>query len=180
MKMNIHGKNKFEVKPGLRDYIEEKIEAFVKLFNNTDGLSVNVVCKEYGDDKVVEITIPTKHLILRAEASTEDMFNSVDTCVTKLEQQLLRHRKKINSIIRARDGVAAYFSEQFERRDAEESEKEVVRKKEVDLEVMSVDEAMLQLELLEHDFYMFINEEDHKVTLIYLRDDGNYGTMRVK
>ena len=75
MKMNIHGKNKFEVKPGLRDYIEEKIEAFVKLFNNTDGLSVNVVCKEYGDDKVVEITIPTKHLILRAEASTEDMFN---------------------------------------------------------------------------------------------------------
>ena len=85
-----------------------------------------------------------------------------------------------SAIIRARDGVGAYFSEQFEKRDAEEIEKEVVRNKEIDLEVMSVDEAMLQLELLEHDFYMFINEEDHKVTLIYLREDGNYGTMRVK
>ena len=94
MKMNIHGKNKFEVKPGLREYIEEKVESFVKLFNSTDGLSVNVVCKEYGDKKVVEITIPTKHLILRAEASTEDMFNSVDTCINKLEKQLLKHRKK--------------------------------------------------------------------------------------
>ncbi len=180
MKMNIHGKNKFEVKPGLRNYIEEKIEAFIKLFNNADGLSVNVVCKEYGDDKVVEITIPTKHLILRAEASTEDMFDSVDKCVNKLEQQLLKHRKKINSIIRARDGVSAYFSEQFESVEAKESEAEVVRKKEVELDVMTVEEAMVQLELLEHDFYMFINEEDHKVTLIYLREDGNYGTMKVK
>ncbi len=180
MKMNIHGKNKFEVKPGLRKYIEEKIEVFVKLFNNTDGLSVNVVCKEYGDNKEVEITIPTKHLILRAEATTDDMFNSVDSCISKLEQQLLKHRKKINSIIRSREGVSAYFSEQFEKRDAEETDGEVVRQKEIDLQVMSVDEAMLQLELLEHDFYMFINEEDHKVTLIYLREDGNYGTMRVK
>ena len=179
MKMNIHGKNKFEVKPGLREYIEEKVQSFVKLFNNTDGLSVNVVCKEYGDNKVVEITIPTKHLILRAEASTEDMFNSVDTCINKLEKQLLKHRKKINSIIRARDGVSGYFSEQFEKLEATE-EGEVVRNKEVSLDVMNVEEAKLQLDLLEHDFYMFINSEDHKVTLIYLREDGNYGVMKVK
>ena len=180
MKMNIHGKNKFEVKPGLREYIEEKISSFVKLFASADGLAVNVVCKEYGLNKVVEITIPTKHLILRAEASTEDMFLSVDTCISKLEQQLLKHRKKINSIIRARDGVSSYFSEQFEKLDTLEEEKEVVRNKEVNLEVMNVEEAMLQLELLEHDFYMFINSEDHKVTLIYLREDGNYGLMKVK
>ena len=141
MKMNIHGKNKFEVKPGLREYIEEKVESFVKLFSNTDGLSVNVVCKEYGDDKVVEITIPTKHLILRAEASTEDMFNSVDTCINKLEKQLLKHRKKINSMIRARDGIAGYFREQFENIEAEEDEREIVRNKEVFLEVMSIEEA---------------------------------------
>jgi putative sigma-54 modulation protein len=180
MKMNIHGKNKFEVKPGLREYIEEKVQSFVKLFNNTDGLSVNVVCKEYGDKKVVEITIPTKHLILRAEASTEDMFNSVDTCINKLEKQLLKHRKKINSMIRARDGIAGYFSEQFENIEAEEDEREVVRNKEVFLEVMSIEEAKLQLDLLAHDFYMFINSEDHKVTLIYLRGDGNYGVMKVR
>ena len=180
MKMNIHGKNKFEVKPGLREYIEEKVESFVKLFSNTDGLSVNVVCKEYGDDKVVEITIPTKHLILRAEASTEDMFNSVDICINKLEKQLLKHRKKINSIIRAREGVSGYFSEQFEMLESLEEEKEVVRNKEIELDVMNVEEAKVQLELLEHDFYMFINSEDHKVTLIYLREDGNYGLMKVK
>ena len=58
--------------------------------------------------------------------------------------------------------------------------KKIVKTKEVDLEVMSVDEAMLQAELLGHDFYMFINQDDHKVSIIYLRDDGDYGIMRAK
>ncbi|MBQ3001234.1 MAG: ribosome-associated translation inhibitor RaiA [Bacilli bacterium] len=180
MRINVHGKNKFEVKPGLREYINEKVGELEKMFSAHQDVSANVVCKEYGTDKVIEITIPTKHLILRAETMSNDMFQSVDLAVDKIEKQLLKHKKKINSIIRNREGVANYFSNMVnEAADVEETKK-VVKSKEVDLEVMSVDEAMLQAELLGHDFYMFINQDDHKVSIIYLRDDGDYGIMRAK
>ncbi len=180
MKVKIHGKNKFEVKPKLRSYIESQVGGIAGMLRNTDDIMANVVCKEYGDNKVVEITIPTKYLILRAETSANDMFLATDLAVAKIEKQLLKHKKKINSLMRGRDGVAEYFSQKVEEMDTVEEDGHLVKQKEVDLEIMSVDEAMLQLDLLGHDFYMFINQDDHKVTIIYLREDGDYATMRVK
>ena len=97
MRINVHGKHKFEVKPGLREYINEKVGELEKMFSAHQDVSANVVCKEYGTDKVIEITIPTKHLILRAETMSNDMFQSVDLAVDKIEKQLLTHKKKINS-----------------------------------------------------------------------------------
>ncbi len=180
MRINVHGKNKFEVKPGLRSYIEDRVGSLAHMFSAHQDVTANVVCKEYGNNKVVEVTIPTKHLILRAETSSEDMFQSVDLAVEKIEQQLLRHKKKINSIIRGREGVANYFSAQIENMKDEDEKHKIVKTKEVDLEVMDPEEAMLQAELLGHDFYMFINSVDHKVSIVYLRDDGDYGIMRAK
>ena len=82
----------------------------------------------------------------------------------------------INSFIKKRDGIGNYFS------DVENAEiydeKKIVKEKKIDLTVMTVEEAIIQLELLGHDFYMFINEEDHKPTTIYLRNDGNYAVIR--
>ena len=176
MNINIHGKNKFVVKPSLREYIEKQVEPIGKMFRLAENVSANVVCKEYGDTKAVEVTIPTKYLIMRAESQADDMFKAVDLAMEKLEKQLNKHKKKINSIIRNREGVAEYFAGEAE----EEEEKKVVKEKVVDLPVLSVDEAILQLELLDHDFYMFINEEDHKPTTIYLRNDGNYAVIRSK
>lgn len=179
MNINIHGKNKFVVKPSLREYIEKQVEPIGKMFRLAENVTANVVCKEYGDTKTVEVTIPTKYLIMRAESQADDMFKAVDLAMEKLEKQLGRHKKKINSIIRKREGIGNYFAEEaFE--EAEEEEKQVVKEKVVDLPVLSVDEAILQLEMLDHDFYMFINEEDHKPTTIYLRNDGNYAVIRSK
>jgi len=178
MKINIHGKNKFVVKPALREYIEKQIMPIGEMFRLADSVTANVVCKEYGDAKIVEVTIPTKYLIMRAEAEAEDMFKALDIAVDKLEKQLQRHKKKINTFIKKRDGIGNYFSEV--ENGLPEEEKKVVKEKHVDLTVMTVDEAIIQLELLGHDFYMFINEDDHKPTTIYLRNDGNYAVIRAK
>ena len=178
MIINIHGKNKFVVKPALKSYIEEQLEPIEKMFRMAENVTANVVCKEYGDTKTVEVTIPTKYLIMRAESQADDMFKAVDIAFEKLEKQLIRHKKKINSIIRKRDGVGNYFSELEEEQYVEE--KKVVKEKVVSLPIMTVEEAITQLELLDHDFYMFINEDDHKPTTIYLRNDGNYAVIRTK
>ena len=178
MKVNIHGKNKFVVKPALREYIEKQIMPIGEMFRLADSVTANVVCKEYGDAKIVEVTIPTKYLIMRAESEADDMFKALDNAVDKLEKQLQRHKKKINSFIKKRDGIGNYFSEVESQQPFEE--KKVVKEKMVDLPIMTVDEAIIQLELLDHEFYMFINEEDHKPTTIYLRNDGNYAVIRSK
>ncbi len=178
MKVNIHGKNKFVVKPALREYIEKQIMPICEMFRLADSVTANVVCKEYGDAKIVEVTIPTKYLIMRAESEADDMFKALDNAVDKLEKQLQRHKKKINSFIKKRDGIGNYFSEVESQQPLEE--KKVVKEKMVDLPIMTVDEAIIQLELLDHEFYMFINEEDHKPTTIYLRNDGNYAVIRSK
>jgi len=182
MRINIHGKNKFVVKPALKEYIEQQLLPIEKMFRMADNVAANVVCKEYGNLKKVEITIPTKYLIMRSECEADDMFKAVDLAVDKLEQQIHKHKKKINSIIKKRDGVGNYYAllEEKEQQSSLEEEKKVVKEKEVELPIMSVDEAITQLELLDHDFFMFINEEDHKATTIYLRNDGNYAVIRSK
>lgn len=179
MIISINGKNKFVVKPSLRDYINKKVEGLGELFSERDNVAPKVVCKEYGGLKVVEITIPTKHLIVRAESQAEDFFNAVDLACEKIEKQVIRHKKKINTLIRKRDGISTYFTEVAEAVEQTEKDGKVVKTKELSLEVMSIDEAILQLELLGHDFYMFINEEDHKVSTVYLRNDGDYAIIRV-
>lgn len=179
MRVNIHGKNKFVVKPALKEHIEQALLPIDKMFRMAESVTANVVCKEYGNLKKVEVTIPTKYLIMRSESEADDMFKAVDLAVDKLEQQIYKHKKKINSIIKKREGVGAYYA-LLEEDEAKEEEKKIVKEKEIDLPILSVDEAITQLELLDHDFYMFINEEDHKPTTIYLRNDGNYAVIKSK
>ena len=105
MKVNIHGKNKFVVKAALREYIEIQIMPIGEMFRLADSVTANVVCKEYGDAKIEEVTIPTIYIIMRAEAEAEDMFKALDIAVDKLEKQLQRHKKKINTFIKKRDGI---------------------------------------------------------------------------
>lgn len=180
MKINIRGKNKLEITEALKTYIEEKVGRIDDLFNPRHEISANVYCKVYDKYHVVEITIPTKHLILRAESKADTMYAAIDLAIDKIERQLIRHKNRINSLIRKRDGVASYFSDQFNASTNNENGlRKLVRNKELELTVMSVDDAILQLELLGHDFFLFINEENHKVTILYLRKDGDYATIEV-
>lgn len=181
MKINIRGKNKLEITPALRAYAEEKVGKLAGLFNPRHEITAHVLCKVYDSYHAVEVTIPTKHLILRAESEADTMYAAIDLVVDKLERQLKKYKSRINSIVKKREGIGNYFSEQFNsQEDPKPDLKALVRNKEIELTKMSVDEAILQMELLGHDFFLFLNEDNHKVTLIYQRHDGNYATIEVK
>ena len=106
MKVNIRGKENVKLSQEARGYITSKVEALEKLFNKSENLIANVLCKGYEKYSVVEITIPMKNIILRAESKGETLYSAVDNAVDKIERQLLRHKKKVNSIIRKREGIS--------------------------------------------------------------------------
>lgn len=181
MKVNIRGKENVKLSQEARGYITSKVEALEKLFNKSENLIANVLCKGYEKYTIVEITIPTKHVIFRSETKGDNLYQAVDRAVDKLEQQVIKHKKKVNSMIKKREGVSAYFSGLTNEEEvAAEEETKVVKTKEIELQVMSVDEAITQLELLDHDFYLFINEENQKVTVVYVRNEGGFGAIEVK
>ena len=109
MKFNIRGKHKFVPTDALKDYIIEKVGKLGQYFYNSENIIANVLCKVYDEYHEVEVTIPTKNIILRAESKDQTMNGAVDRVVDKLETQLLRHRKRINTLIKKREGISNYF-----------------------------------------------------------------------
>ena len=151
MKINIRTKNQVKMSPAVQEYIEEKVNDLEKLFNKSEALSANVLCKGHEKYTAVEITIPLKHLILRAESKGDTLFMAIDLAVDKIERQLLKHKRKVNSMIKKREGIANYFSGLEE---GVEDEKPEVKNKEIELSEMSQEEAITQMELLDHDFFL--------------------------
>lgn len=180
MKVNVRGNGQVKLTPSARGDITDKVLALDKLFSNSESLVANVLCKGYEKYNVVEITIPMKNIILRAESKGDTLYMAVDNAIDKIERQLLRHKKKVNSIIRKREGVANYFSDLVEKAPEEEIDLATIKRKNIELDVMTIDEAVTQMELSDHDFYTFINEENHKQTIVYLRRDGGYGVIEPK
>lgn len=177
MKINIRTKNQVKMSPAVQEYIEEKVNDLEKLFNKSEALSANVLCKGYEKYAVVEITIPLKHLILRAESKGDTLFMAIDLAVDKIERQLLKHKRKVNSMIKKREGIANYFSDLEEEQEVQKPE---IKQKEVELTEMSQEEAITQMELLDHDFFLYIDDKTHKQTLVYVRHDGGYGVIEPK
>ena len=181
MKVNIRGNGQVKLSTAAREDIEKKVLVLEKLFTNSEAITANVLCKGYEKYSVVELTIPTKTLLLRAESKGDTLYMAVDNAIDKIERQLLRHKKKVNSIIRKREGIANYFSDLVEENGKEvDTDLSKVKNKEIELTVMSLEEAIIQMELLDHDFYTFINEDNHKQTIVYLRQDGGYGVIEPK
>lgn len=177
MKINVRTKNQIKMSPAVQDYIESKVGNLEKLFNRSEVVSANVLCKGYEKYVVVEITIPLKHLILRAESKGDTLFMAIDLAVDKIERQLLKHKQKVNTIIKKREGISNYFGELIESKEDDEVK---IKNKEIELTEMSVEEAITQMELLDHDFFLFIDEKTHKQTLVYVRHDGGYGVIEPK
>ena len=178
MKINIRAKNQVKMSPAVQEYIESKVGDLEKLFNRSEVVTANVLCKGHEKYTVVEITIPLKHLILRAESKGDTLFMAIDLAVDKIERQLLKHKRKVNTMIKKREGIANYFSGLEEAPEKEEALQ--VKNKEVELTEMSQEEAITQMELLDHDFFLYIDEKTHKQTLVYVRHDGGYGVIEPK
>ncbi|GEK31498.1 ribosomal subunit interface protein [Kurthia zopfii] len=178
---NIRGEN-IEVTPALREYCESKVVKLEKYFNEDINATANINLKVYNDRRTkVEVTIPMKNLTLRAEDRNDDMYVAIDQIVSKLERQIRKHKTKVNRKFRNREGIGTYFANvQLDpdkvAADAED-DLEIVRTKQFDLKPMDDEEAILQMNLLGHDFYIFTDAESNETNIVYKRKDGKYGLI---
>src|SRR5690606_12988021 len=181
LKFNIRGEN-IEVTPAIRDYVENKIEKVERYFNEDLNANANVNLKVYNDKQTkVEVTIPMKNLTLRAEERHNDMYAAVDLIVDKLERQIRKHKTKVNRKFRDREGTGIYFanvaSQMEANADTSEDDYTIVRTKQFDLKPMDQEEAVLQMNMLGHDFYIFTDAETDGTNIVYKRKDGKYGLI---
>lgn len=176
MKLNIRGKN-IQLTPAIKAYIEEKIGKIDKYFENSDELSATVVVRIRDIDRIVEVTIPVKKLILRAEVSNKDLYAAVDLVVEKLERQIRKNKTRMSK----RNKIDKVFELKFENiEEPHEEEKTIVKRKVIDMKPMCEEEALLQMELLGHEFFAFKYADTGDVAILYRRTDGNYGIMDLK
>jgi putative sigma-54 modulation protein len=179
MRIEVVGKNGFVVTDAIRSYCEKKLQKITHVLGDEFVTEMRVVCKVYKDHHKVEITIPTKVLILRAEVNNKDMYAAVDLSVDKLLSQVRKMKNKMNKKFE-REGIKGYFKSEFDADDLNAEvvdASEIVKNKKIDLVPMSVDDALAQMELLNHRFFVFLNAETNKVNVCYIRDDGNYSII---
>ncbi len=178
IKYNIRGEN-IEVTEAIRDYVELKVSKIEKYFSEDIELKAKVNLKVYKEKTAkVEVTIPLGNITLRAEDVSQDMYGSIDLVVDKIDRQIRKNKTKIERRHREKVPTAHIFTEEL----IEESgpEAKVVRTKQVDLKPMSVDEALLQMELVGHDFFIFTDVETNETHVLYKREDGDIGLLEAK
>lgn len=171
MRFTITGKN-IEVTEGLRSSIEEKIGKLDKYFSTETEAMVTLSVEK--ERQKIEVTIPVKGNIIRAEEVSSDMYVSIDLVEEIIERQL---RKYKNRIVESKQ-AAADFNRQYVDNDYdEEPEIKIVRSKRFGIKPMDPEEACIQMELLGHNFYVFSNSDTDEVNVVYKRKNGTYGLI---
>ena len=176
MKMNIRG-SKVKITKAINDYIENKIGKLDKYLENPDNITANVVVKVKGKDQTVEVTIPMKKLILRAEDTHNDLYAAIDLVSEKLERQIRKNKTRMKKKV---SKEIIEFKTDFKIEKYEDEKGKIVRRKIVETKPMNEEEAILQMNLLGHDFFVFTNEATNEFNILYKRRDGNYGIIETK
>ncbi len=179
MRISIRSNDQVKLSEATNAYINTRLASLNKLFNQSENVVANVLCKGNDKNVIVEITIPLKHIILRSESKADTLYGAIDLATDKIERQLLRHKQKVNTIIKKREGISNYFSN-LEISDEDLQEKKATKTKVIEPKVMTLDEAITEMEMLDHDFFSFINEANHRHTVVYIRKDGGYGVIETK
>ena len=178
IKFSIRGE-KLEVTDALRTYVEEKVAKIEKYFTEEQELNAKVNLKVYRDKRSkVEVTIPLGGITLRAEDISQDMYGSIDLVVDKIERQIRRNKTKIERKHRQKVAIGQVFTDELV--EQVEDEVKVVRTKQLDLKPMDMEEAILQLELLGHDFFIYTDANDGTTNVLYKREDGDLGLLEVR
>lgn len=172
MRVIITSKN-FNASDHLKEVIEAKFEKLGKYFSK--DIVANVTLSTEGGRQKIEATINAKGTIFRAEEETNDAYSGVDRVVDKLSSQMSRFKTKLQR--KHKDHKEFIFANMPEAPEVEAEEMALVRTKKFDLMPMSQDEAIMQMELLGHTFYIFLNMESDMVNVVYKRKDGNYGLL---
>ncbi|MFD1675465.1 ribosome hibernation-promoting factor, HPF/YfiA family [Alicyclobacillus fodiniaquatilis] len=181
MKINVHGDN-IAVTTALHDYVDKKIGRLTRYFEGEADKDIHVTMAVEGALHRVEMTMHVHGVIFRAEEQSSDMYASIDLVTDKLEQQVQRHKEKLNRRFRDR-GLRTRIKQstlngEFSLQDIyEEKAPKLVRVKRFAIKPMDIEEAMMQMDLLGHDFYVFTNADTEEVNVVYRRRNGDYGLI---
>ncbi|MBS6476410.1 MAG: ribosome-associated translation inhibitor RaiA [Firmicutes bacterium] len=159
----------YEASDKLKDVITKKVDRLDKFFE--DDTKVKIVLKEANNVQTMELTIAVSGGVLRAEVSGKNMYELIDQALPKLEKQIIKHHSKMkDKKFKVKDFVG-------ETEKTVEPEKQVVRSKAFELAPMTVEDAIEEMELVGHEFYVFLNRATGNVSVLYTRRDGNYGLI---
>ncbi|MDD7457528.1 MAG: ribosome-associated translation inhibitor RaiA [Clostridia bacterium] len=169
MRKEILGKN-YSPSEKLKEVVVTKLSKLDKYFD--DDAVAKVVCytAKNGEKHIMEVTINLDNKILRAEETTDNMYNNIDLIIPKLTRQIRKYRTKLSK--KVKEDVFVQVGEP-----KEDDYKQIVRKKSFELVPMTEDEAIESFELIDHDFYVYLSKETGRVNVLYRRDDGDYGLL---
>ena len=179
MKVQIYGKN-ITVTPAIAEKIEEKLNLLEKYFIIDETVVANVVVRVYPTKQKIEVTIPTKYAVLRAEVTHDDLYAAIDLAVDKLEDQIRRQKTRLNRKNKEKLAMAFLESEPLAIDDMDEGEDELVRTKTITPTDMDLDEAIMRMEMVNHSFFIYRDLETKEVAVVYKRYDGGYGLIETE
>ena len=172
MKFTIYGEG-ITVNESTKDEVEKRLSFLNKYFVVDESTSARINTRKYENALKVEVTIPTKIGLLRSEIVHEDLKTGIDLAIDKIEDQIRRNKSRLSR--RHKDSLATSFYE--------ENNNDIdipVKTKTVYVEEMDLEEAIVQMEMLSHTFFVYKDSETRDVAIVYKRNDGNYGLLEVK
>ena len=174
MRIDIRG-DKIKITEGMKTQIEEKIGHLDSYFKEPESLKAYVVVRVKNNEDIIEVTVPTPKFTLRSETSDKDFYAALNTSIAKLERQIRKNKTKLKKKFKD-----ALKYEMIDMEIEEEQVSNITKRKELTLHLMDEEEAVLQMELLGHDFYIFKNSDTDNVSVVYKRKDGEYGIINTK
>jgi len=176
MKYNIRG-DKMLVTDAIRDYAEEKLGKLEKYFKD-DEVTANVLTRVRGNSQIVEVTIPTSKFVLRSEEENEDLYAAIDLVSDKLERQIRKNKTRLNRNVK--ENIKEFNFDFLLDENEEESKDKIVRRKNIEMKPMDEEEAILEMELLGHSFFVYKDMDTNNTCVLYKRKDGDYGLIETK
>lgn len=174
---NIRG-DKILVTDAIKEYITEKLDKFNKYFDKPEEITANILVKVKGFEQTIEVTIPTTNFTIRNEESAEDLYAAIDLVSDKIERQIRKNKTRINKI--EKDAAKKLNLSFIETVEEDEEDTIIVRRKTLSTKPMDEEEAMLQMEMLGHDFFVYKDRDTKRICIIYKRKDNNYGIIETE
>ena len=172
MKVSIRGKN-IALTEGIETKINKKLSMLDKYFIMSDNVEAKVLIRTYPVGQKIEVTIPTEYVLLRAEVVDNDLYNAIDLVIDKLEGQIRKYKTRLSR--KSKDNKLAFNLSSIE--DVETDDDVLVKVKSITPKPMDMEEAIMQMELIGHSFFVYRDAESDSISIVYRRNDGDYGLI---
>lgn len=177
MKVKIRGKN-ITVTKGIQEKVEKKLSKLDKYFITQD-VEASVLVRTYPEGQKIEVTIPTEYVLLRAEEVNDDLYAAIDLVIDKLEGQIRKYKTKLSR--KSKNNKLAFNIAELEKLDdSDEEEDVIVKTKTINPKPMDMEEAIMQMEMMDHTFFVYLDAESNKVSVVYKRNNGGYGLLETE